>query len=277
MQLKKNYSVSELECLAIVSGIKQFSSYLSTDIPFTIITDHQALKVLNSITTCQNGRIARWALYLQGFRYTVQYRKGELNNADALSRLTNNTESVNNVCCPHQTRGKSTFSFDNSIESNKSLAENETENDSELCSKEVSNQTTSKNFLEVCFEYDKPKTVFNLDTDRDFSSKQIDNTSKLIDLQKKCPDFENLYEYLRNGKLPEDEKECRKVMYDKEFYEIVDGILIHKYQSRGKRKPTEDRFIIQTALPKGLRLKVMEEFHDHNGHFGIKKLLPLTR
>ena len=60
-------------------------------------------------------------------------------------------------------------------------------------------------------------------------------------------------------------------MYDKEFYEIVDGILIHKYQSRGKRKPTEDRFIIQTALPKGLRLKVMEEFHDHNGHFGVRK------
>ena len=70
---------------------------------------------------------------------------------------------------------------------------------------------------------------------------------------------------------PEDEKECRKVKYDKEFYEIVDGILIHKYQSRGKKKPTEDKFIIQTALPKNLRLKVMEEFHDHNGHFGVKK------
>ena len=190
---EKNYSVSELEYLTIVSGIKQFSSYLSTDIPFTIITDHQALKVLNSITTCQNGRIARWALYLQGFRYTVQYRKGELNNADALSRLINNSEFVNNVCCQHPAQGKSAFSFDNCTESDdesdESLSENQKEKDSEPRCVEVINRTASRQFLEVCFEYDQPKTVFNLDTDSDSSSKQIDNTSKLIELQKTCADF----------------------------------------------------------------------------------------
>lgn len=81
---KKNYSVSELECLAIVEGVKTYKSYLSTGIPFTIITDHKALTCLNSLTNSQNGRLARWALYLQGFRYKVVFRKGEQNNADAL-------------------------------------------------------------------------------------------------------------------------------------------------------------------------------------------------
>ena len=73
---EKNYSVSEIECLAIVEGVKAYKAYLSTDIPFTIITDHKALTCLNSMTNSQNGRLARWALFLQGFRYKVVYRKG---------------------------------------------------------------------------------------------------------------------------------------------------------------------------------------------------------
>ena len=85
---EKNYSVSELECLAIVEGVKTYKSYLSTGILFTIITDHKALTCLNSLTNSQNGRLARWALFLHSFRYKVIYRKGEQNNADTLSRLT---------------------------------------------------------------------------------------------------------------------------------------------------------------------------------------------
>ena len=267
---EKNYSVSELECLAIVSGIKQFSSYLSTDIPFTIITDHQALKVLNSITTCQNGRIARWALYLQGFKYTVQYRKGELNNADALSRLRSSSESVNNVCSLDTEKGKSN-SFCHKTKSDKSMSYNQTKSGNVTCSQETSNAYSSRKFWEVSFEYDQPETVFSLDSDTESSSKQLNDVSKLTNLQKNCPDFKYLYKYLETGKLPDEEKECKKTMYDKEFYEIVDGILIHKYQNRGKKKPTEDKFIIQTALPKSLRLNVLEEFLDHNGYFGVKK------
>lgn len=92
---EKNYSVSELECLAIVEGVKAYKAYLSTGIPFTIITDHKALTCLNSLTNSQNGRLARWALFLQGFRYKVVYRKGEENNAEALSRLTKEAQENN--------------------------------------------------------------------------------------------------------------------------------------------------------------------------------------
>ena len=87
---------SKLECLAIVEGVRTYRAYLSTDIPFTIITDHKALTCLNSLTTSQNGRLAHWALFLQGFMYKVVYRSGKENNVDALSRLTKEAQEFEN-------------------------------------------------------------------------------------------------------------------------------------------------------------------------------------
>ena len=40
-----------------------------------------------------NGRLARWQLLLQGYRYNIVYKKGKLNNANALSRLTREARS----------------------------------------------------------------------------------------------------------------------------------------------------------------------------------------
>ena len=93
---EKNYIVSELERLAIVEGVRTYRAYLSTDIPFTIITDHKALTCLNSLTLSQNGRLARWALFLQVFRYKIVYHSGKEKNADALSRLIKEAQEFEN-------------------------------------------------------------------------------------------------------------------------------------------------------------------------------------
>jgi len=45
---------------------------------FEVITDHLALKWLNSIES-PSGRIARWALEFQQFQFDVRYRRGKLN------------------------------------------------------------------------------------------------------------------------------------------------------------------------------------------------------
>lgn len=294
---EKNYSVSELECLAIVSGVKAFSSYLSTDIPFSIVTDHQALKVLNSVTTSQNGRIARWALFLQGFRYTVHYRKGKLNHADVLSRLTAEASAKEPVAGSNSSsqpvttdkiQGNNSFTMgtmDHENIKSKSVIQDFTKTHKEL-KNEVGHINTLNSdqecdthepYLEVTFEYDYKNSVFSTSTDRDSKLDSqgnwgtLDDTSKLIEMQQKCPDFAHIYKFLSTGELPEDDKLARKTMYDKEFYEIVDGLLIHKYQSRGKKKPTDEKFIIHTALPKKLRIQIMQEYHDHHGHFGVKK------
>ena len=83
---EQHYSASELEGLAVVSSVQHFDAYLLTH-PSTLVTDHRALIFLNT-SSFKNGRLARWALLLQQFSFSVQYKKGALHlNADALSRL----------------------------------------------------------------------------------------------------------------------------------------------------------------------------------------------
>ena len=80
------YSATELEGLAVVNAVQHFYVYLVAQKNFTIVTDHRALVFLNTARHA-NGRLARWALALQPYSFTVVYRPGKMNsNADALSR-----------------------------------------------------------------------------------------------------------------------------------------------------------------------------------------------
>ena len=83
---ERKYSASELEALAVVVAVGHFEAYLITH-PFTIVTDHKALTFLNSAQH-RNGRLARWAMKLQPFTFSIRYRPGSLHiNADSLSRM----------------------------------------------------------------------------------------------------------------------------------------------------------------------------------------------
>ncbi|KAL6419674.1 hypothetical protein ACFW04_011286 [Cataglyphis niger] len=80
-----NYSATELECLAVVWGVRRMRDYLE-GYAFTVITDHQSLRWLQKLEA-PTGRLARWLFELQQYDFEIKYRRGALNRvADALSR-----------------------------------------------------------------------------------------------------------------------------------------------------------------------------------------------
>lgn len=83
---EKWYTVTKQECLAMIWSIRKFRCYLE-NYAFTVITDHSSLRWLNNLRN-PTGRLARWALELTQYDYTVLHRKGAFYHVpDALSRI----------------------------------------------------------------------------------------------------------------------------------------------------------------------------------------------
>jgi len=91
-QLK--WHTREHEAYAIVYALEQFRPYL-LGTHFVVRTDHDSLKWL---AKAPKGRLARWAMALSEFDFTIHYRKGRANaNGDALSRIQWSTDTTSDT------------------------------------------------------------------------------------------------------------------------------------------------------------------------------------
>jgi len=84
---ERRYTSYELEVLAITKALVKFRVYL-LGINFKIVTDCRAFTLtMNKKDLCV--RVARWALLLEEFDYTIEHRPGQsMKHVDALSRNT---------------------------------------------------------------------------------------------------------------------------------------------------------------------------------------------
>ncbi|GJP35290.1 hypothetical protein CLOM_g19797 [Closterium sp. NIES-68] len=90
---EKNYTVHDKEMLAIVHAFKTWRCYL-TGADVTVRTDHKSLQYLRAQPNL-NPRQIRWLDFLESnFHYTITYKRGAINIADALTRPTVHTVAI---------------------------------------------------------------------------------------------------------------------------------------------------------------------------------------
>ena len=86
---EKNYSIIELECLAIVWAVNKLQRFLLGR-NFKIFVDHKPLAKFN-VSNINNNRINKFAMKLTDYQFTIQTVKGIDNHIpDILSRLSTN-------------------------------------------------------------------------------------------------------------------------------------------------------------------------------------------
>ena len=90
-------------------------------------------------------------------------------------------------------------------------------------------------------------------------------------LQREDSELMMIFQYLEDGKLPDNDTSARRLALEKTRYEIIDGILYFENPSA----PGKWRI----AVPKELRATLLSETHDGKfaGHFGEQKVYNLLR
>lgn len=83
---QQKYQVMERECLAVITFMEKSRPYIEGAENVRVISDNASLQWLRNLKD-PTGRLARWALRMQPFQYSIVHRSGKKNvTADALSR-----------------------------------------------------------------------------------------------------------------------------------------------------------------------------------------------
>ncbi|XP_046975644.1 uncharacterized protein K02A2.6-like [Vanessa cardui] len=90
---EKRYSQIQKEATAIIYGVRRFHQYLyGRSLPFILRTDHKPLLSIfgpyKGVPEMSANRLQRYALFLSGYNYKIEYIRSSDNSADYLSRAS---------------------------------------------------------------------------------------------------------------------------------------------------------------------------------------------
>ena len=230
---EKKYGITELECLAMVYGVKKFRCYLEGR-KFLLVTDHSALVWLFKQGSKTNNRmLMRWVIELQSYNFKVQYRQGIKHGcADGISRMLREDENdntmrgVNSVC----------------LRSGKQYGNPESTQEEEIQNDKTVNEELNDNIIklkknQIEEKWMKPIVLF-------LSEKAIPTDPKII-------------KYLQ--------KRVSKFMLDE------NGILMREIKYSRNLRNSKKKFVI--CIPFNMCEEVLEDCHDNicAGHSGRTK------
>ena len=270
---ERNWGITDLEGLALVEGIRHFKVYLS-DKPFTVYSDHQALRTLK--TNKASGRLGRWAVFLQGFQYEVIHKPGKIHsNADSLSRR--DYEAV-----------KSTEEDPDDLSLGPEVCMLEEEGDKEMREYKFHYQVSEEANINSVNSQEPVDTlsamIHAIDTYEELNPVQhmtevfAVTADDLKTQQREDPNFKPIFTYLEDSQVPEDRNEANRIVAEAQYYVIENGILYHLYQPRRKGHKWTD-VKKQLAVPTNMRDNVLKSYHDalSGGHQGQERTYEAIR
>ena len=86
--------------------------------------------------------------------------------------------------------------------------------------------------------------------------------------------FAAIYQYLKNDKLPADDKKARKILLIFENYYIENHLLYKVSLPRGKKEQKVKLHDYQLCIPESHTTSFLNEWHRILGHFSANKLIP---
>ena len=253
MTQKNNYTVTEIEMLGIMEGIRHFSPFLSNR-RFEVVTDHVSLQYIENMKL-QIGRLARWALFLMGYDFEVIFQNGRHNQvADGISR-----RPYSEVVGDEADR-----EFEDMLMTIDEAAE-------EPRQERIKGPKTT--LIETEYENEQVPSIAAIAEEKNEPTAEI--TVDMNDVaaeQRLCPDFRDIIKYIEEGVLPAEDDRARKITLTAVQYDIIDGILYHLHQSRKPGMAEINPVHRQLCLPRIYREEIANGHHVDNSHIGFDRL-----
>jgi transposase InsO family protein len=245
-----NYPITQLECLSLISAIKENHPYLANS-PCTAFTDHVSLVFLRTMKLSTNNRLARWSLFLQPYNLKIVHKSGKSNVVpDALSRI--DWKQVEQEQAEKSVKSNITTAAIQAAKPERiTITFDTAQRDAFVCPLAAINQAT----LHAQFP-----------TIQDISVALPD-----------CPDFGPLYRFLTTQQLPADEKLARRIVLEARDYIIEDNVLWLLHTPRTKKLDRVYCVSKRLCIPRLFREQIALALHDDVLHAGFSRVFATAR